>query len=47
MTGLGVSMALCAWAGGDGLLGVIVSGLPEDKAGARMHDMLQAIVVKG
>jgi hypothetical protein len=47
VTGLGVAMALCAWSGGDGLLGVIISGLTADRAGARMHDMLQAIVTKG
>jgi hypothetical protein len=47
VTGLGVVMRLCAWAGSNALLGVLISGLAQDKADARMREMLQAIVSKG
>jgi len=38
---------VCAWVGGNAVLGVLISGLTQDKAGARMREMLQAIVSKG
>lgn len=44
--GTGVTMAMCAWAGDNALLGFIISGLTIEKTKDRMRGMLQAIVVK-
>jgi hypothetical protein len=47
VTGTGVTMSMCAWAGDNALLGFIISGLQPSQAKTRMKEMLQAIVVKG
>jgi hypothetical protein len=45
-SGTGLSMTICAWSGGGGLLGFMSPGTAVDKAGERMRSMLAAIVVK-
>jgi hypothetical protein len=46
VSGLGVTMTMCAWAGPQALLGFIFTGLTPDKSGPQLRAMLSAIVVK-
>ena len=44
VNGAGVTMTLCAWNGGDALIGFLFGGIGPDKAAAQMRTILSAVV---
>ncbi len=46
VNGMSTTMTLCAWLGGNVIVGFIFSGIGVDKAGGQIRTILPAVVVK-